>query len=406
MLDLPGETAGFQAMGAPLPVVHVYQTLLESGGVETLLGIHRRLDEAAGLAPQFRMLFERRPPPGDPLYHNWNFRWFHTLAVVRRDFGRVMAQSRGAVVIHHSCWGTPFLAAADASGRRLIFLHNAGERHLQGFLGAQRGYVDGVLSISPVAGGLVSRLLPEIEPDRFCAPAAPISLPAVLPERRLWREGDPVVLGYSGRLWRSQKRLDRVVPLVAALREAGVNFRLELLGDGPYRPVLERRLAGCREVKFCGWRTHDAYWRTLAGWDGICFFSDYEGGPLTLVEAMAVGTLPFFPQIGGSLGDYYTPQVNGPGYYPAGDVGALARAIQGVFGQDRRAIEAQRARARELVRNHTIETYERDFAGFVQRMAARPRLSREPVASPPARLAHCLPLGLVTRFWPGLLRQA
>ena len=100
MLDLPGETAGFQAMGAPLPVVHVYQTLQEQGGVETLLSIHRELDEAAGLAPQFRVLFERKPPPVDSRYHNWNFRRYHPLAIIRRDFGRVMARTGGAVAVH------------------------------------------------------------------------------------------------------------------------------------------------------------------------------------------------------------------------------------------------------------------------------------------------------------------
>jgi len=392
-------------MGAPLPVVHVYQTLQEQGGVETLLGIHRRYDESVGLAPQFRMLFERRSPPTDTRYYNWNFRWFHPLAIMRRDFGRVMARTGGAVVVHHSCWGTPFLAEADASGRRLIFLHNAGDRHLEGFLGAHRGYVDGVLSISPLAAGPVARHLPEIDGERFCAPAAPIHPPAVLPSRRRWREGEPLVIGYAGRLWRSQKRLDRVVPLVAALRAAGVNFRLELLGDGPYRRVLEHRLAGCSEVKFCGWLTQDDYWRTLAGWDGICFFSDFEGGPLTMLEAMAVGTLPFYPRIGGSLGDFYTPQVNETGYYPAGDVDALARAIRTVFTQDRPVIEAQRAKARELTARHTFEAYERDFAAFVQRIAALPRRSREPAAALPARLAHWLPLGFVTRVCPGLLRK-
>lgn len=391
-------------MGAPLPVVHVYQTLQEQGGVETLLSIHRELDEAAGLAPQFRVLFERKPPPVDSRYHNWNFRWYHPLAIIRRDFGRVMARTGGAVVIHHNCWGTPFLAAADASGRRLVFLHG-GEHHFKEFLAAHRGYVDGVLSISPLAAGAVSRCLPEIDGERFCAPAAPINPPAVLPARRPWREGEPIVMGYAGRFWHGMKRVDRVVPLVAALRAAGVKFRLELLGDGPYRRVLERRLAGCNEVTFCGWRTQDDYWRTLAGWDGICFFSDSEGGPLTLLEAMAVGTLPFFPRIGGSLGDFYTPQVNEPGYYPAGDVGALARAVRRVFTQDRAAIEARRARAQELVRRHTFEAYERDFAGFVRRIAALPRQSREPVAAPPTRLAHWLPLGFVTRVCLGLVRK-
>jgi glycosyltransferase involved in cell wall biosynthesis len=323
---------------------------------------------------------------------------------MRRDFGRVMARTGGAVVIHHNCWGTPFLAVADASDRRLVFLHG-GEHHFKEFLTAQRGHVDGVLSISPLAAGPVSRYLPEIDGERFCAPPAPIGPPAVLPGRRMWREGDPVVIGYAGRLWRGMKRVDRVIPLVAALRAAGVSFRLELLGDGPYRGVLERRLAGCHEVKFCGWRTQDEYWRTLAGWDGICFFSDVEGGPLTLLEAMAVGTLPFFPRIGGSLGDFYTPQVNEPGYYPAGDVDALARAVRTVFTQDRTVIEAQRVKARELMMRHTFEAYERDFAAFVRRIAALPRLSREPVAAPPARLAHWLPLGFVTRVCPGLLRK-
>ena len=47
------------------PVIHVYSTMLDLGGVESLLALHRQHEPALGVDAWFRMLFDRRAAPAD-----------------------------------------------------------------------------------------------------------------------------------------------------------------------------------------------------------------------------------------------------------------------------------------------------------------------------------------------------
>jgi glycosyltransferase involved in cell wall biosynthesis len=183
-----------------------------------------------------------------------------------------------------------------------------------------------------------------------------------------------------------------------------VKFRFEVLGAGPDEPELRRQLAGQPEVSFPGWLRGADYWQRIASWDAAIWFSDWEGVPVALMDALSVGTVVFYPQLHRSLGDIYAPRLDPRCHYPAGDMAAAARAVAAVCGPGGSGLGPLREPARQLVAAHTPARYLGDFADFLGEVSRRERVSRH-WTQPVDRAAHHLPLGLVTRLCPGLLRR-
>ncbi|PTX95627.1 glycosyltransferase [Opitutus sp. ER46] len=385
-------------MSAPTHrVVHVAPWVTTGGGIETLLRWHRRVDVAQQLAAWQLALFDRVPDAPDAHRGSLRADWRHPLFIIRRRFSAAMSGHRGATVVYHNAWGLPLLADGDESARRVAYLHG-GPTFVAPFLPRLRGWVDGVVVTTPAVRSAVARALPELAPERVlgvCAPVEPSPLAPRQPATTPW------TIGYAGRLERSEKRADRLPAFVEALAKAGVAARCEVLGDGRLRPALERALGG--RVVFHGWRTGEDYWRVLSRWDAMVFFSETEGMPLALVEGLAAGVIPFFPAIGGSLGDVYAPLIDARCHYPPGDLRALAQRIGELSREPAGAIATCRDRGRALATAHQPERYGADFAGFLRRLADLPRVSRSDQPRRQPRLADVLPLGVVTRVCPGAL---
>jgi glycosyltransferase involved in cell wall biosynthesis len=183
----------------------------------------------------------------------------------------------------------------------------------------------------------------------------------------------------------------------------GLPFRIEVVSDGPLRGWLERRLGSDPAVQFLGWQKTADYWRRMQDWDAAVFFSDHEGGPLVLLESMAAGVIPFYPAIGGSLGDEYVPRLDPRCYYRAGDPVAAARALRDVLASPPEFLAGLRSRAQAIAGPHGSGGYEAVFGEFIRRIAVLPRISREPGPGRPERLTDWLPLGLITRAFPAAL---
>lgn len=96
------------------------------------------------------------------------------------------------------------------------------------------------------------------------------------------------------------KRADLVVRAAALLHRQGVDVRLQLIGDGPLRGEVEKVIGECDAA---------AYVELLGDRDDVpellsaacCFVlaSDYEGCPLSVLEAMAAGLPVIVTRVGG-----------------------------------------------------------------------------------------------------------
>jgi colanic acid/amylovoran biosynthesis glycosyltransferase len=105
----------------------------------------------------------------------------------------------------------------------------------------------------------------------------------------------PFRVVYSGRLVETQKRISLVVAaLVEACRQSA-NIEGLLIGDGPERASAERVVleAGLQErIRFAGRVVPGDVQGELAKCQALLLMSDFEGLPVAVLEAMAVGVVP------------------------------------------------------------------------------------------------------------------
>ena len=115
---------------------------------------------------------------------------------------------------------------------------------------------------------------------------------------------------------------------VARLRESGRDVSLTLVGDGPLRGALEERareLGISERVRFAGRRTDTAaFYRDC---DLFVLLSDYEGMPMSIIEAMASG-LPVVATRAGGVAELVDDGVNGA--LVEADAAAAAGAIAAI----------------------------------------------------------------------------
>ncbi|EPX82311.1 glycosyltransferase [Salipiger mucosus] len=178
------------------------------------------------------------------------------------------------------------------------------------------------------------------------------------PERYSVAPHDGKRLLFVGRL-AGVKGVPVLLDAVAALRARHADLRLDLIGDGPDRAVLEARAAtlGLTDaVRFLGYRSQDEVAGALAGTDVFVLPSFAEGVPVVLMEAMASGVPVVTTRIAG------IPELVADGesglLVPPGDAPALAAALDDLLAS------ADRRRALGAAGRATVE------AGFSVRTEA------------------------------------
>jgi glycosyltransferase involved in cell wall biosynthesis len=172
----------------------------------------------------------------------------------------------------------------------------------------------------------------------------------------------PVVV-FSGKLIPRKRPLD----VIQAVAQADGMLNLLVLGDGPLREEV-RRFERSLPVRCLGFVNQ----ADLPGWyacgDVLALSSDREPWGLVVNEGMACGLVPVVSDAVGCAPDL----VEGVGeVYPAGDVGALARALDRV----RHDLPARREKARARLAGFTIAA---TAHGFEQAARHAARLRRSP----------------------------
>lgn len=141
----------------------------------------------------------------------------------------------------------------------------------------------------------------------------------------------------------AQKRQDLLLRAWADVREDAV---LLMAGDGPRREELEhqsRELGVGRRVAFLGERTDVDV--LLSACDLLVLPTDWEGLPISLLEALGCGVPAVASDVGG-----VSALADGVRLVPAGSVPALADAVDHLLS-DPAARQALAARGRRLVRD-------------------------------------------------------
>lgn len=118
---------------------------------------------------------------------------------------------------------------------------------------------------------------------------------------------------------------------IAAARRKGVGARLVLIGDGPLRPLIERRIdeLGLEDaVELRGWMDNREVGTEIDAARAVVLSSFAEGLPIVLMEAMGRGRPVIATRVGG-IAELVRPGVNG-WLVDAGSVDQLSAAIAAV----------------------------------------------------------------------------
>jgi glycosyltransferase involved in cell wall biosynthesis len=151
-----------------------------------------------------------------------------------------------------------------------------------------------------------------------------ISFPPLVP--RLARDtSKPVRIIYIGRVIEEQKRISRVVELARILTARGKKFELTIAGGGPQLMTTKEALKHVEGVKFLGEVSNSEVVALLRTQDVFVLLSDYEGLPLSLLEAMGAGVVPVISDLQSGIRDVvnYTNGLK----VPIGDVATAADAV-------------------------------------------------------------------------------
>ncbi len=135
----------------------------------------------------------------------------------------------------------------------------------------------------------------------------------------------PVRIIYLGRLVETQKRVSRLVELARLLAARGLPFEFTFVGSGPELPSVKEALRGFSPIHFPGNVPYRQIGELLRSQDVFVLLSDYEGLPLSLLEAMGAGVVPVVSDLESGLREVVTAETGIR--VPVGDVPAAAEAI-------------------------------------------------------------------------------
>ena len=124
-----------------------------------------------------------------------------------------------------------------------------------------------------------------------------VELPPSLPPRPL---GGPLHLVYAGRIVQAQKRVRDLAPFLAALDAAHLDWELDVYGGGAELETLRADLqpwSASGRARVHGSVPQEEVGSALAQAHVLLLFSDFEGLPLVLLEAMARSVVPVVTRV-------------------------------------------------------------------------------------------------------------
>ena len=154
-------------------------------------------------------------------------------------------------------------------------------------------YLDLIAGVSKAAEGTL-KTMPEFARVPTCY--LPYGVP--MPEKTMPSRSDPgapLRILYLGRLDQEQKRVRLFPQILEQLKSAGIPFHWTVAGEGPEKSFLQSAMRSPSQeqaVSFPGAILYRDVPQVLATHDVFILASDYEGLPLSLLEAMGYGLVP------------------------------------------------------------------------------------------------------------------
>ncbi len=313
---------GLETGGAEMMVLHLARELSRAGHPVRVVSLHGDETDVAGLMRRAGVDVVALNKAGGP-----DPRTVLRLRAQMRDFSPAVVHTHLPVLEY-------VLPAARLYGRRVRIIHTvhnlAREETRHRVLRAvnRRAFSHGVVPVA-LNEEVRSSICREYALPASAVPVVGngIDLDAFRGPQRRGPRGAGVRLLCVARL-APAKNHALLLRTVARLRESGRDVSLTLVGDGPLRGALEERareLGISQRVRFAGRRTDTpAFYRDC---DLFVLLSDYEGMPMSIIEAMASG-LPVVATRAGGVAELVDDGVNGA--LVEADAAAAAEAIAAI----------------------------------------------------------------------------
>ena len=199
----------------------------------------------------------------------------------------------------------------------------------------------------------------------------------------------PLRLIYLGRIIEEQKRVSRLVELAQQLQARRVPVEFSIVGEGPQRDALRAAMKGFDFVRFVEPVPYERVPRLLEDFDVFVLLSDFEGLPLSLLEALGAGVVPVVSDLPSGLAEV-VDESRGV-RVPVGEVGRAAEAIV-ELSRDRKKLHDRATNAAHFARAHySADAMAEKYLRVIEERAA-------PAQAWPASVEMPVPRG-VARPW-------
>lgn len=188
------------------------------------------------------------------------------------------------------------------------------------------------------------------------------------------QSGQPLRLGYVGRLSIEDKRVLDIPELCRNLDSRGVRYEMTIVGAGPAEAMLREQLAAFGDrVRMVGFKNgSEVYSDYLPNFDSLLLFSSSETFGVVLAEAMMNGVVPVTSRYIGFESEKLVVDGEHGLTFPVGDTAKAADAIQKLDAEPallRRLSSAGRMHAQE---NYSWDACRERWFELAERIAARP----------------------------------
>lgn len=191
-----------------------------------------------------------------------------------------------------------------------------------------------------------------------------VPMPAQVPERQ---EGGPLRVLYLGRVAEEQKRVSVMARVIRATLAAGADIEWTIAGDGPELPALREALNGQDHVRFLGSVPYREVPGVMAAHDVYFLCSDYEGLPLSLLEAMGAGLVPVVSDLPSGISEVVNERTGIR--VGIGDEAGYAAALVALAGDPERRKELSRHAAAEVRASHSTAAMAARWEAMLENLA-------------------------------------
>jgi glycosyltransferase involved in cell wall biosynthesis len=269
-------------------------------------------------------------------------------------------------------------AAAWLAGRNPFIAVVHGELDLYDRL--VQHYAPHVSAFVGVSHRVTRRIRNLLGHDRIPTVTIPCGIRLPSMHRRVHAPSAPIRLAWVGRMQEEAKRISDLPKIAACLRERGVPFAMDIMGDGDQRQTLtedifRRQLTDV--VRLRPWGTPAEVQSLLSDADLLLLPSNREGMPITVMEALGLGCGVVASRVSG-VEDYEHHLLAADCFWvhAVGDVSAAATAVQRAAEIDpaHRSARARALAEAEFAVERSVERYEPLVRELPVRESLRPNI--------------------------------